>query len=57
MKVLLLSVMILFTGCQLIEINIVQRAVIESGEDLSSESLDHNLREETSQMRLVVPLK
>ena len=57
MKVLLLSVIMLFAGCQLIEINIVQRAVIESGEDLSSESLDHNLREETSQMRLVVPLK
>ena len=57
MKVLLLSIMILFAGCQLIEINIVQRAVIESGEDVSSESLDHNLKEETSQMKLVVPLK
>ena len=49
--------LLFMTGCTFAEINIVQRSVMESGESLSNSSLDKNLREESTQMELVVPLK
>ena len=59
-KILNLSIIafILFIhGCQFIEINIVQRAVIEKGQGLSTSSVDKTLKKESDQMELIVPLK
>ncbi len=43
----------MLASCQLLEINIVQRSVMESGESLNSSSLD----KETTDMELIVPIR
>ncbi len=55
--VVMVSAVLLFQGCNLIEVNMVQRAVIEDGEGISHRSLETNLEEENNQMELVVPLR
>ena len=57
MRLSSILILLFMTGCTFAEINIVQRSVMESGESLSNSSLDKNLREESTQMELVVPLK
>ena len=51
------AISIVFTGCTLAEINIVNRTVLENGEGVSSNNLESNLEEETNKMELLVPLK
>jgi len=50
-----LILVLMLASCQLLEINIVQRSVMESGESLNSSSLDTD--KETTDMELIVPIR
>ncbi len=49
--------LILFQGCNLLEVNMVQRSTLSNGEKVSSSQNDTTVDEEEDSMRLVVPLK
>ena len=50
---------LLITGCHLVEINMVQRAIIEEGDGIASthENAESIAKHESDAMELVVPLK
>ncbi len=58
MKYLIITIsLILFQGCNLLEVNMVQRSTLSNGEKVSSSQNDTTVDEEEDSMRLVVPLK
>ncbi len=44
-------------GCTFIELNMVQRAIIEDGDGTSNSHLDKAIKQESDSMELVVPIK
>jgi len=57
-KYLIITIsLILFQGCNLLEVNMVQRSTLSNGEKVSSSQNDTTVDEEEDSMRLVVPLK
>ena len=51
------ATMLVFTSCQLMEINIVQRATVSEGDGTSSMQHDATARQEEDSMKLIVPFK
>ena len=47
----------LMAGCNLIEVNMVQRAIIEDGDGIASSHLNKAVKQESDSMKLVVPIK
>ncbi len=52
-------VVMFLTGCHIVEINMVQRAIIEEGDGIASthENAESIAKQESDAMELVVPLK
>jgi len=58
MKYLIITIsLFIFGGCNLLEVNMVQRSTLSNGEKVSSSQNDTTVDEEEDSMRLVVPLK
>ncbi len=53
----IIAFIIFLQGCQLLEINIVQRSLLTDGQGIESSSVETNLRKEESNMKFAVPLK
>jgi len=47
----------MLVGCTFIELNMVQRAIIEDGDGIASSHRDKAVKQESDSMKLIVPIK
>ncbi len=58
-RLVLLWIIVTQMGCHIVEVNMVQRAIIEEGDGIASthENAEKSDRQESDAMQFVVPLK